>query len=72
LEVLFLVYPFSFEGKLVQYLWRLARNQDAKVIYDYRDGKIEYFDKLFKKRLAYYRKLQGKNYQIVQGQMGLF
>ena len=72
LDCLFLVYPFSFEGKLIQYLGRLSRNPNAKVIYDYRDGKIAYFDILFKKRMAYYRKLQGKSYQIMQGQMSLF
>jgi superfamily II DNA or RNA helicase len=68
LDCLFLIYPFSFEGKLVQYLGRLARNQDTKTIYDYRDEKILYFERLFKKRMAYYHKLQGKGYQIVQGQ----
>ena len=59
LDCLFLVYPFSFHGKLTQYIGRLTRNiggdTQAKV-YDYRDVKVEYLEKLFKKRQAYYRK----------------
>jgi hypothetical protein len=31
------------------------------VIFDYRDSKIEYFEKLFKQRNRHYRKLQRKN-----------
>lgn len=57
-ECLFLVYPFSFEGKLVQYIGRVQRSEVAPVIYDYRDYKIEYLDKLFLKRNTYYRKLE--------------
>ncbi len=55
---LFLVYPFSFEGKLVQYIGRVQRSELTPVIYDYRDHKIEYLNKLFLKRNAYYRKIQ--------------
>jgi superfamily II DNA or RNA helicase len=54
---LFLVYPFSFEGKLVQYIGRVQRTELTPVIYDYRDIKIEYLNKLFLKRNVYYRKL---------------
>ena len=54
---LFLVYPFSFEGKLVQYIGRVQRSEIAPTIYDYRDSKIDYLNKLFLKRNVYYRKL---------------
>lgn len=55
--VLFLVYPFSFEGKLIQYIGRVQRSEITPVIYDYRDIKIDYLNKLFLKRNTYYRKL---------------
>lgn len=58
IECLFLVYPFSFEGKLIQYIGRVQRGDVAPTIYDYRDMQIDYLNRLFLKRNAYYRKLQ--------------
>ena len=59
---LFLVYPFAFSGKLTQYIGRIQRGANAnKVIYDYRDQKIDYLEKFFKKRLRYYK----KNFEIM-------
>ncbi|KPL15644.1 MAG: restriction endonuclease subunit R [Bacteroides sp. SM23_62] len=55
---LFLVYPFSFKGKLVQYMGRVQRSEINPVIYDYRDYKIEYLNRLFLKRNTYYRHLE--------------
>ena len=55
---LFLVYPFSFEGKLIQYLGRVQRSELTPTIYDYRDIKIDYLNKMFLKRNTYYRKIQ--------------
>lgn len=57
-QCLFLVYPFSFEGKLIQYIGRVQRSEVTPVIYDYRDIKIPYLNKLFLKRNVYYRKLE--------------
>jgi len=57
IECLFLVYPFSFEGKLIQYIGRVQRSEITPVIYDYRDHKIEYLEKLFQKRNTYYKKV---------------
>ena len=54
---LFLVYPFSFKGKLIQYIGRVQRSEITPVIYDYRDRKIDYLDRLFLKRNTYYRHL---------------
>jgi len=60
LDCLFLVYPFAFQGKLTQYIGRIQRGQDKhKTIYDYRDIRIEYLEKFFKKRKAYYKKTFG-------------
>ena len=39
---LFLVYPFSFKGKLIQYIGRVQRSEINPTIYDYRDIKIDY------------------------------
>ncbi|MBD0333397.1 MAG: DEAD/DEAH box helicase family protein, partial [Chitinophagaceae bacterium] len=55
---LFLVYPFSFEGKLIQYIGRVQRSEVNPIIYDYRDCKIDYLDKLFLKRNTYYKKME--------------
>ncbi len=54
---LFLVYPFSFEGKLIQYIGRVQRSEVTPIIYDYRDIKIDYLNKLFLKRNTFYRKI---------------
>jgi len=54
---LFLVYPFSFEGKLIQYIGRVQRSEITPTIYDYRDIKIDYLNKMFLKRNVYYRKI---------------
>ena len=54
---LFLVYPFAFEGKLIQYIGRVQRSELTPRIYDYRDIKIDYLNKLFLKRNIYYRKI---------------
>jgi superfamily II DNA or RNA helicase len=52
---LFLVYPFSFKGKLIQYIGRVQRNEVAPLIYDYRDHKIDYLNKMFLRRNTHYR-----------------
>lgn len=56
IQCIFLVYPFSFEGKLVQYIGRVQRSVTEPVIYDYRDYKINYLENLFQKRNTYYKK----------------
>lgn len=54
---LFLVYPFSFKGKLIQYIGRVQRSELTPRIHDFHDHKIEYLHKLFLKRNTYYRNL---------------
>ncbi|MEO7214740.1 DEAD/DEAH box helicase family protein [Mucilaginibacter sp.] len=51
---LFLVYPFAFEGKLIQYIGRVQRSEVSPIIYDYRDHKISYLERLFQKRNIYW------------------
>ncbi|MDZ7722184.1 MAG: DEAD/DEAH box helicase family protein [candidate division KSB1 bacterium] len=57
LDCLFIVYPFAFEGKLIQYIGRIQRSGKPPVIFDYRDSKIDYFENMFKQRKRYYKKL---------------
>ncbi|WP_374540325.1 DEAD/DEAH box helicase family protein [Flavobacterium sp.] len=54
---LFLVYPFSFKGKLIQYIGRVQRSEINPTIYDFRDIKIDYLNKLYLKRNVYYRQI---------------
>lgn len=60
-DCLFLVYPFSFKGKLIQYIGRITRSNQLPVIYDYRDRQIDYFEKLFKKRNRFYNEIRKAN-----------
>lgn len=60
-DCLFLVYPFSFKGKLIQYIGRITRSNQLPVIYDYRDRQIDYFEKLFKKRNRFYDEIRKAN-----------
>lgn len=52
---LYLAYPFSFKGKLIQYIGRVQRSEVTPVIYDYHDHKISYLHRLFLKRNVHYR-----------------
>lgn len=54
---LFLAYPFSFKGKLIQYIGRVQRSEITPIIYDYHDHKIDYLHRLFLKRNVHYRHL---------------
>lgn len=60
LDTLFLVMPFSFKGKMVQYAGRLHREFEGKSevrIYDYVDINIPILVKMHKKRLKAYKAL---------------
>ena len=58
LDCLFIVYPFAFEGKLIQYIGRIQRSETQPVIFDYQDSRIDHFEKMFKQRMRYYKKLR--------------
>jgi superfamily II DNA or RNA helicase len=56
-DCLFLVFPFSFEGKLVQYIGRIERGElGVKRVYDYRDLHITQLESMFKKRQRHYNR----------------
>jgi superfamily II DNA or RNA helicase len=57
---LVLAFPFSFEGKLIQYLGRLRDTGVQKLIIDYRDKNIPFLERQYKQRERYYKKLTGK------------
>ncbi len=53
---LILAFPFSFEGKLMQYLGRLRDIGIQRRIIDYRDKNIPFLEKQYKQRERYYKK----------------
>lgn len=57
---LFLAYPFSWKGKLIQYIGRVQRIADGKTqafIHDYVDEKVNMLNLMYFKRLRTYRQL---------------
>jgi superfamily II DNA or RNA helicase len=60
LDTLFLVFPFAFKGRLVQYAGRLMRSFEAKRnvrVYDYVDVQVPVLKKMYVKRLKTYKAL---------------
>ena len=53
---LILAFPFSFEGKLIQYLGRLLHGSDPKCVIDYRDKNVAFLERQFKQRNRYYKR----------------
>jgi Uncharacterized protein conserved in bacteria len=53
---LILAFPFSFEGKLAQYIGRMRDIGEQKLIIDYRDQQIPFLEKQFKQRQRFYKK----------------
>lgn len=64
ISCLILAFPFSFEGKLVQYIGRLRDIGEQKTIVDYRDIKIPFLEKQFKQRERHYKKLKAQIKQL--------
>ena len=60
ISCLVLAFPFSFEGKLVQYMGRLRDIGEQKTIVDYRDSQIPFLEKQFKQRERHYKKLKAQ------------
>jgi superfamily II DNA or RNA helicase len=58
ISVLVLAFPFSFEGKLIQYIGRLLHGSDPKLVIDYRDPKVGFLERQYKQRQRYYNKLK--------------
>jgi superfamily II DNA or RNA helicase len=60
LDTLFLVFPFSWKGTLIQYTGRLNRTYYGKTeirIYDYLDDKVPALSRMFGRRLKGYKSL---------------
>jgi superfamily II DNA or RNA helicase len=60
LDTLFLVYPFSWKGTLIQYVGRLNRTAYGKtevLVYDYVDDKVPVLQRMFNRRLRGYKAL---------------
>ncbi|MDO5561280.1 MAG: DEAD/DEAH box helicase family protein [bacterium] len=60
LDTLFLTFPFSWRGKLIQYVGRVQRAAPGKTqatVYDYVDENMSIFQAMFRKRLNAYREL---------------
>ena len=59
---LILAFPFSFEGKLIQYLGRLRQTKTNQMytVCDYRDSQIPFLERQFKARNRHYKKLSSK------------
>lgn len=61
LDCLFLVYPFSFEGKLTQYIDRIEQgelSEKGRYIFDYRDSKTPFLERMSQKRNRYYKEVE--------------
>ena len=60
LDTLFLVFPFSWKGTLIQYTGRLNRTYYGKKeiqVYDYVDEKVPVLSRMYKRRLKGYKSL---------------
>ena len=66
---LILAFPFSFEGKLVQYIGRLRDSGEKRVIIDYRDKNIPFLERQFKLRKRHYRKTPGTKLSEVTSEL---
>lgn len=58
LDTLFLAFPVSFKGKLIQYVGRIMREHPSKkrvLVYDYRDSQVPVLNKMYANRMKTYK-----------------
>jgi superfamily II DNA or RNA helicase len=68
IDTLFLTFPVSFKGKIVQYVGRTLRTHQGKksvLVYDYFDAKVPILSRMHIRRLKTYRTLGFKTEGIV-------
>lgn len=79
---LFLAFPFSWKGKLIQYVGRIQRTYEGKsiaVVHDYFDDQVPMLKLMYSKRLRTYRSMgltkisgQSKKKENNENQLSLF
>jgi superfamily II DNA or RNA helicase len=60
MDTLFLAFPISFKGKVVQYVGRTLRSYQGKEnawVYDYLDAKVPILSRMHARRLKTYKAL---------------
>ena len=60
IDTLFLAFPVSFKGKVVQYVGRTLRShrgKDSVLVYDYLDAKVPVLSRMHARRLKTYKAL---------------
>ncbi|MGH7753110.1 MAG: DEAD/DEAH box helicase, partial [Gemmatimonadales bacterium] len=60
IDTLFLAFPVSFKGKLVQYVGRAMRPYEGKtsvLVYDYKDSQVAILNRMHQRRRKTYRSL---------------
>lgn len=69
IDTLFLTFPVSFKGKLVQYVGRLMRSHEGKRVvrvYDYADVHVPVLKKMYQKRRKTYETLGFSTEEVLQ------
>lgn len=71
IDTLFLTFPVSFKGKLVQYVGRLMRSHEGKLVvrvYDYADVQIPVLKKMYEKRRKTYETLGFSTGEVIRSE----
>jgi len=75
IDTLFLTFPVSFKGKVVQYVGRTLRTHHGKnsvVVFDYSDPKVPILNRMHARRLKTYRAMGFRTEGVEVGDQNLF